>query len=124
TKLTWDNALLVSPAFASRLGLSNEDIERGGVLFTVTSNGRSVEAPIYCLPGLADNVIVTHFGYGRRRAGRVGNGAGFDAYPLRTSARLWHAPVTLAMTDRRMDLVSPQQASHMEGRPLVRSGTV
>jgi molybdopterin-containing oxidoreductase family iron-sulfur binding subunit len=83
-----------------------------------------VEAPVYCLPGLADDVAVLHFGYGRRRAGRVGNGAGVDAYPLRTSASLWSSAATLAKTGQRAELVSTQHDHHMEGRALVRAGTL
>jgi len=124
TKLTWDNALLVSYGRGRMLGLSDDELTRGGVVVSVTCNGKSVDAPVWCLPGLADDVVVIHFGYGRRRVGRVGNGAGFDAYPLRTSAALWGAPVTLVRTGRRMDLFSTQHADHMEGRALVRAGTI
>ena len=124
TKLTWDNAVLVSVARARQLGLSDDEVKDGGTLVTVTCNGKTVEGPVWCLPGLADDVAVIHLGYGRRRAGRVGNGAGFDAYPLRASARLWHAPATLAKTTRRIDLFSTQHEHHMEGRPLVRAGTL
>src|SRR5581483_5766254 len=31
-----------------------------------------------------------YMGYGRWRAGRVGNGMGFDAFGLRTASALWH----------------------------------
>jgi molybdopterin-containing oxidoreductase family iron-sulfur binding subunit len=124
TKLTWDNALLVSPHRAREIGLTKEEIETGGALVTLTCNGKSVEAPVWCLPGLADDVAVVHFGYGRRRVGRAGHLAGFDAYPLRTSAKLWHSPATVARTGRSMQLVTTQTASSQEGRPLVRSGTL
>jgi molybdopterin-containing oxidoreductase family iron-sulfur binding subunit len=40
TKLTWDNAALVSPATALRLGLSNEE------LVDLSYRGRSVRAPV------------------------------------------------------------------------------
>jgi molybdopterin-containing oxidoreductase family iron-sulfur binding subunit len=124
TKLTWDNALCVSPNRAKELGLTKEEIATGGVLVTVTCNGKSVEAPVWCLPGLADDVAVLNFGYGRRRTGRVGRGAGFDVYPLRTSDKLWRAPATVARTDRSMDLFTTQTTGSMEGRPLARSGTL
>jgi molybdopterin-containing oxidoreductase family iron-sulfur binding subunit len=124
TKLTWDNALLVSPGRGRTIGLSEDELRGGGAVVTVTCNGKSVDAPVWCLPGLADEVVVIHFGYGRKRVGRVGNGAGFDAYPLRSSAALWSAPVTLARTGRQMDLFSTQHADHMEGRALVRTGSL
>ena len=40
-----------------------------------------------CMPGTADDTVVVHFGYGRKRAGSVGNGIGVNAFPLRTSQR-------------------------------------
>jgi molybdopterin-containing oxidoreductase family iron-sulfur binding subunit len=124
TKLTWDNAVLVSLARGRGLGYSDEHLLGGGAVMTVSCNGRNIDAPVWVLPGLADDVVVVHFGYGRRRAGRVGNGAGFDAYPLRTSAKLWGGAATLARTPRRLPLVSTQATYHMEGRALVRAGTL
>ena len=41
------------------------------------------------MPGTADDTVVVHFGYGRKRAGKVGNGIGVDAFPLRTSKAPW-----------------------------------
>jgi len=47
-------------------------------------NARSVEGPIWTVPGHADNSITLHLGYGRRRSGRVGTGIGFNAYELQS----------------------------------------
>ena len=79
TKLTWDNAALVSPATARKLGVTNGDVVK------LASNGQSVEAPVWMTPGHADDSITLHLGYGRRRAGNVGNGIGFNAYLLATT---------------------------------------
>jgi MoCo/4Fe-4S cofactor protein with predicted Tat translocation signal len=124
TKLTWDNAVLVSPARAKALGLKPEEQHEGGAMVTVTANGKSIEAPLWVLPGLPDDVVTIHLGYGRRRAGNVGNGAGFDAYPLRTGAKPWNMAVTLARAPRHLPLFSTQTTHHMEGRALVRAGTL
>ncbi|HKQ70210.1 MAG TPA: TAT-variant-translocated molybdopterin oxidoreductase, partial [Polyangiaceae bacterium] len=124
TKLTWDNAVFVSFARGQKLGLSDEELREGGAVVGVTCNGKTIEAPVWCMPGLPDDVALLHFGYGRRRVGRVGNGAGVNTYPLRTSAKLWRAPATLAKTDRRAELFSTQHTFHMEGRALVRAGTL
>ncbi len=83
TKLTWDNAALIGAATAQRLGLSNEDVVR------LHYQGQSVRAPVWIMPGHADNSVTVNLGYGRRRAGHVGTGIGFDAYALRTSSALW-----------------------------------
>ena len=39
------------------------------------------------MPGHADDSVTLHLGYGRTRAGRVGQRAGFNAYALRTVGR-------------------------------------
>jgi molybdopterin-containing oxidoreductase family iron-sulfur binding subunit len=119
TKLTWDNAALVSPATAERLGLSTGDVVE------LQYGGRTVRAPIWILPGQAPDSVSVHFGYGRTRTGRVGTGAGFDAYPLRTTTAPWFASgLTIRKTGARYPLVSTQSHNSMEGRHLVRAGTL
>ena len=39
--------------------------------------------------GQADGVIAVALGYGRSRAGAIGNGIGFDIYPLRAAGNPW-----------------------------------
>src|SRR5262249_58412069 len=80
TKMTWDNAALVSPATARKLGVGNEDL----VILNV--GGRRVRAPLWVLPGHADDSVTVHLGYGRERVGAVGGRAGFNAYGVRLSA--------------------------------------
>jgi Fe-S-cluster-containing dehydrogenase component len=47
-------------------------------------NGK-VKAPVIVAPGHPDNSVTVHLGYGREFAGRVGSGAGFNAYLIRNS---------------------------------------
>src|SRR6185503_9588389 len=82
TQLTWDNAALISPATAARRDLSSGD------RVELTLGNRSVDAPVWILPGHPDDAVTLPLGYGRSRAGRVGNGRGFNAYALRG----WAAP--------------------------------
>jgi MoCo/4Fe-4S cofactor protein with predicted Tat translocation signal len=82
TKLTWDNAALMSPKTAASLGVVSEDVVE------LALDGRSVRAAVWTLPGHADSSVTVHLGYGRTRAGRVGTGLGFSAYALRTSAHM------------------------------------
>jgi molybdopterin-containing oxidoreductase family iron-sulfur binding subunit len=82
TSLSWDNAALVSGATLTKLGLEEDDIVE------LTVQGRSprrVNAPVIVAPGHPDNSVTVHLGYGRQFAGRVGSGAGFNAYSIRTS---------------------------------------
>lgn len=107
TKLTWDNAIFVSPATAKSLNIEKEFRwtagERGRAEVSVVEleyKGRKVKAPVWILPGHADGSITVHLGSGRERVGRVGYSAsepnaegkmarGFDAYPLRDSTNPW-----------------------------------
>ncbi|MFN2387575.1 MAG: TAT-variant-translocated molybdopterin oxidoreductase [Thermoanaerobaculia bacterium] len=119
TKLTWDNALLVSPATAQRLGLQRED------LVEISAGGRRVTAPVWIQPGQPDRCGTLHFGHGRRRAGRVGTGTGVDVYPLRTLGSLSTiAGAQLRRTGGRQPLACTQLHHSMEGRDIVRSRTL
>jgi molybdopterin-containing oxidoreductase family iron-sulfur binding subunit len=116
TRLTWDNAAIVSPATAGRLGVASEDV------IELRVGGRAVRAPVWVQPGHAGGSVTVHFGYGRRRAGRVAEGAGFDAYPLRAAAAPWFAlGLEVARTGERYPLACTQIHHAMEGRDLVRA---
>jgi Fe-S-cluster-containing dehydrogenase component len=119
TKLTWDNAVMLSARTAQRLGVSNEEVVR------LTYSGRALEAPVWILPGQAEDSATLHFGYGRTRAGKFGSGSGFNAYALRTSdAPGGGAGLEIARTGRTHPLATTQQHGRMEGRAIVRSGTL
>jgi molybdopterin-containing oxidoreductase family iron-sulfur binding subunit len=116
TTLTWDNAALMSPATAGRLGVAREDVVE------LAYRGRRVKAPVWIQPGQAANSITVHIGYGRTRAGRVGSGAGFSAYALRTSAApSFESGLEVRRTGDRVQLAASQNQQTMEGRALVRS---
>jgi MoCo/4Fe-4S cofactor protein with predicted Tat translocation signal len=119
TRLTWDNAVLVSVATAARLGLEKEDV------VLLSYRGRSARGPVWIEPGLPDDTVTAHFGQGRVRSGHFGNGAGFNAYPLRFSDGLWSAEgVMLTKTGDKRELACTQLHQNMEGRELVRAATL
>ncbi len=119
TTLTWDNAALVSPRTAERLGLQNED------LVELNFRGRKVKAPAWILPGHADESVTVHLGFGRTHAGRVGNGVGFNAYALRTSdAPSFGSGLEIVKTGSKYPLAVTQNAHLMEGRAIVISGEI
>jgi molybdopterin-containing oxidoreductase family iron-sulfur binding subunit len=118
TKLTWDNAALIAPATAERLQLISGD------LVDLKQGGRTLRIPVWIAPGHAPDCLTLHLGYGRKRAGRAGNGTGFDVNVLRTIA----APdilqgVELMKTGNRYELACTQDHWSLEGRNLVRVGT-
>ncbi|WP_395396292.1 Fe-S-cluster-containing hydrogenase (plasmid) [Novosphingobium sp. BL-8A] len=80
TKLTWDNAIHVSPAIAEAEGLENED------LVEVRIGDARIEGPVWIVPGQAPQTILLHLGYGRRAGGEVALGCGFDVHALQSSA--------------------------------------
>ena len=118
TKLTWDNAGLIAPSTASRLGIANGDMIR------VEHDGRSLDVPAWITPGHAQDAITLSVGYGRTRAGRVGNETGFNAFALRGSSAPWFGAAAVAKTGEEYELASTQDHGSIEGRNLVRSATV
>ena len=111
TKITWDNAALVSPATADDLG-----VEMGDVV-TLSLDGRTVDAPVFVMPGQADGSIALSLGYGRSAAGRVGNGVGYDANGLRGHAAAWTAQgATADRAGRHYELAQTQEHWDMAGR--------
>ena len=122
-KLTWDNPVLMSPAMAERMGIKTED------MVELELNGKKVTAPVWVQAGHPDNSVTVFLGYGRRRAGRVGTGAGFDMYQFRFSATPWFTTgVAIQKTGGTYKLASTQGYQTMDTptgtRPLVRSATL
>jgi len=119
TRVTWDNPLLLSPATAATLGIRDGDVVK------VSAGERSLEMAAFRVPGMADGTLVASLGYGRRAAGRVGTGVGFDTYALRTSSALDLATdAKVEPLGRRYPLSQTQEHGSMEGRHLVREATL
>ena len=118
TRLTWDNAVLVSPRTARDLGLES------GELVRLSAAEREVDAPVWVTPGQPEGSLTVHLGYGRRRAGELGTGVGFDSYALRTSYGPWAvAGLQVRPLRRSVALASVQDHARMEGRDIVRVKT-
>ena len=113
TKMTWDNAVLVSRKTAKELGLANGDIVE------ISLNGKSVQGPIWVQPGMADYSLGLALGYGREKAGRVGTGVGFNAYKI-FSGKYIETGATVKKTGKTHVLACTHHHWSMEGRPAVR----
>jgi Fe-S-cluster-containing dehydrogenase component len=83
TKLTWENAAMLSEATAAALGLEDGDVVE------VSYRDRRIDAPILRVPGHADDVVTLPLGYGRAGAESVAKGVGFNAGALRASDAPW-----------------------------------
>ncbi len=137
TKLTWDNAAMVSPATAKKLNIAAREGPNAGAhgdmiteLVEIKYRGATVKAPLWAVPGHPDDCVTVHLGYGRERAGKVGNGTGFDAY------KLWHSDkpffdsgVEIKKTGESFTLACTQghqpmdSSKHATDRGIIRAGT-
>ena len=133
TRLTWDNAAMVSPKTAEALELSYTIDSTGGEHGQIRVDqarlsylGRTLDAATWIVPGLPDGLVVLHLGYGRSRAGKVGEGLGFNANALRNSAAPWGgAGARISkLSGEDYPLACVQFHSAIEGRELVRVATL
>jgi molybdopterin-containing oxidoreductase family iron-sulfur binding subunit len=101
TRMVWGNAAMMSPRFAAKLGVTNEDV--------IDISG--VHAPAFIVPGHADDSITLHLGHGR-------DGIGVNAYPLMT------AQIAVQKTGEKARLVTTQEHNTLDGRDLLRVATI
>jgi molybdopterin-containing oxidoreductase family iron-sulfur binding subunit len=119
TKLTWDNAAIIAPSTAARLGVRSQDVVE------IAYRGRTVKAAVMVQAGHAPDAVTVHLGYGRTRAGRVAEGTGFSAYSLRTSDAPWGGSGAELRKTGDVYLLALTQGHHStEGRGIVRPGTL
>jgi molybdopterin-containing oxidoreductase family iron-sulfur binding subunit len=144
TKITWDNAVLMSPRTARELGVGTRTLQRGGGehggahadVVKLQVGSTELEAPVWIAPGHADDAVTLHLGYGRNRAGRVGGGpdqtVGVNANILRTTTAASIVPeVTITRTGKQT-LVACVQGHHnieeekdiLRARRIIRSATL
>ncbi len=144
-KITWENVALISPNTAQKLGINQDKrykdyaggelgrafiTTKGGNmssdLLNLTYEGVKVEGnvPAWISPGQPDDVITIFLGYGRTRAGRVGNGIGYNAYDVRKSTAAWFGKGEISRTGEQTQIASTQIHFNMEHRDLLRSWTM
>jgi MoCo/4Fe-4S cofactor protein with predicted Tat translocation signal len=148
TKLTWDNAALMSPGFAKALGVHTGDL----VQITITEKGaaktkRELVIAALVSPGHADNSVSVPLGWARKmpafyelpyaggaikeRPGIIEQ-SGFNGYFLRTAANPYFAvagtegidSVRVIKVGRTYPLSITQEHFSIEGRGLVREATL
>jgi len=114
-KMTWDNAVWISPTTAQKLNLNTEDIVQ------LKYQGRTVTGGVWVMPGHANDSATIHFGYGRTHAGHVGTEIGFNAYLLRTSTEPDGGfGLELTKVSGSHNFANTQHTQTMEGRNMVR----
>jgi molybdopterin-containing oxidoreductase family iron-sulfur binding subunit len=119
SKMTWDNAVWISPASAKNYGVETGDV------IEMELHGRKVEGPVWVLPGHADESLTIHFGYGRTRAGKIGDKVGFNAYKLATTDSMRQGlGVSLTRKGHGYQFASTQHTQTMEERDPFRVATL
>ena len=110
TNLTWDNALLISPAQADAMKIKTGD------LLDVTVGEQSIEVAAWVFPGQATNSAAIWLGFGRtHRAQNIHTPieardikVGFSAEPLRTSGAYHTAAATVRRLNKKYPLSATQ----------------
>jgi molybdopterin-containing oxidoreductase family iron-sulfur binding subunit len=150
TKLTWDNAALMSPAFAKKLSVQTGDL----IQIAITEKGahpqptkRELVIAALISPGHADNSITIPLGYARKipefgvlpyaggalkEQSKIAEQSGFNAYLLRTAANPYVAvaggqgieSIKVTKVGRTYPLSITQEHFSIEGRGLVREATL
>jgi molybdopterin-containing oxidoreductase family iron-sulfur binding subunit len=107
TNLSWDNAALISNGTLLKYKLDESDV------IEIAVGGRKVKAAVLVVPGHPDNSVTVYLGHGRRKAGRVGTGTGFDAYAIRPSASpLIAIGATIAKTGATYEFANTKSHYH------------
>ena len=115
TRTVWENVIAISPSLAARQKLKNGDIA------VVDAARRRISGPVWIEPGQQDDTITLRLGYGRRQAGSVGDGIGYDAYGLRRFDALWQVGgATLRPAGASASVATTQQLDDQEGHDYVR----
>ncbi len=110
TKLTWDNAVVLSPVTAARLGLTDGDMVK------ISVSGADLEMPVYQMPGQAVDTAMLALGYGRTIEHAVASKVGFNTYRLRKSTAMHFAAGTVAKCGGKYTLSSTQDFHAMDDR--------
>ncbi len=137
TKLTWDNAAMMSPNFAHRIGVKDGDLVQVAVTDTAKNpQGKPIRRELVIaaliVPGHAENSVTIPLGYGRKHTGPVGEESGFNGYLLRTSSTPHFiiadgkavAKVEVTKVPGKYALSTTQEHFSIEGRGLVREATL
>ena len=157
TTITWDNAAHMSPRTAVRLGIVREDNilapihdslltplhnsagesdarsvgdVNGKKLVTLEVGGGKVTLPVWVLPGVPDDTITVHLGFGRTAAGKVGNDQGSDTYAIRTSIGMGMAVASVSAVPGEYQISSTQAYHSLRGinedgnRDIVQTATL
>ena len=115
TKTVWENVITIAPHLAAQHKLANGDIA------VIQADKQWITGPVWIQPGQHPDAIGLQLGYGRQHVGSVGEGIGYNAYPLRRFDALWQIDgATLRPGNGRTAIATAQQLDRQEGHDYVR----
>jgi len=114
SKLTWGNAILVSPQLAAEEEIANGDELR------LTVGERTVTGPAWIMPGQEADTVAVTLGYGRTRGAGAAEGEGYDAYTVLPGSAAHLDDVTVEKTGEKRAIASTQLHQAMDGYDFVR----
>ena len=115
SKVVWQNVIALPVKLAARHKLDN------GNLVTVRTGKQWVSGPVWISPGQHENTVVLYLGYGRRHAGSVAEGIGYDAYGMRRFDALWSLGAgKIEGGGGDVSLATAQQLDDQEGHNYIR----
>ncbi len=109
TKATWENFLGISPGQADALGIKSNDVVK------VKAGSREITLPALIVPGLHNETVSIALGYGREKAGKVGN-VGKNSYNLANivDGKVQYAGITVTLEKTgKVSKVATTQDHHM-----------
>jgi len=137
TKLTWDNAAIMSPNFAKSLSVETGDLVQISINDTAKDANdqpirRELVIAAFVSPGHVDNSITIPLGYGRKKTGPIAEESGFNAYFLRTATNPHFAvadgknieSISVTKVGKKYPLATTQEHWSIEGRGVVREATL
>lgn len=132
SKIVWDNYAAISPITAKRYGLDYKDFKSS--VIKISLGEKEITIPILLQPGVAEDTLIIELGYGRKEAGTIGTGVGFDAIPIMDKTlSVVLSGAKIEKTGKKYKLFATQEFHKLEDeylkdlhrkRQLIQDGTV
>ncbi len=132
SRASWDNYLTMSASDAKELGIENTTQSNGALNGTrvniKTAEGQVLESvPVLIQPGQAKGSVGLAIGYGRTKAGKVGDGVGVNAFALLSGSSLnkhFMSGLSIEPVEGEHEFACVQLHHTMMGRDIVRETTL
>ena len=123
SKVCWDNYASISMADALKY-----ELENGDTFVLLSSSNKSIEMPTLIQPGQAEGTVSIELGYGRTKAGKVGNEVGKNVFPFvhfKNGCTQFSSKGNKIIKTNRKEVLAMTQTHHsMEGRDIVKETTL